>query len=324
MFPSVFCCCRVRDSVEEDDRTVMPTETTHLISPVPGIPSPGLAETSAVDHQKLQDRMGTIVRTKEGKMVNLTVRTPFILQTAATPPPSNEAGPSALPAPAPSFSTEAAAASSSDSPTTPTTLNPTPLDRRRLAVVTMTPAGARLRAESRYSSPSASRSSSRRRVGGDNLDIYATYARHPDRERGRHAPVPSEWLKEAADSTASAKGRDAVEEGEGRLRREHHSNVSTSAGIGIVGETILNEVTEFYLSLPISVHNASSRDMPGSPRSDMIQVRRSFLPSPAVWPVILDDASSEALRIHDLLDLVGGFDSHLGRVAPSNPVLSTS
>ncbi|KAJ6449392.1 hypothetical protein C8R47DRAFT_1084732 [Mycena vitilis] len=43
---------------------------------------PGLPEATAVDHQKLQDRMGSIVRSKEGKMVNVSARTPFTLQSA--------------------------------------------------------------------------------------------------------------------------------------------------------------------------------------------------------------------------------------------------
>ncbi|KAJ6521706.1 hypothetical protein B0H19DRAFT_1277635 [Mycena capillaripes] len=175
MFRLLFSCCiRPRD---EDDPTVIPTETTHLISPSAGLSSPGLPEAIAVDHQKLHDRMGTIVRSKEGKMVNVGARTPFTLQSA--PAESASAPPS--------------------SPTTPTSSANPPLPGtlvgRRPPVLTMTPARARLHADSRYSSPTGSRSSSRRRAGTDHSDRYTAYV-HSPAERTKQLPVPNEWFGE--------------------------------------------------------------------------------------------------------------------------------
>ncbi|KAJ7896516.1 hypothetical protein B0H13DRAFT_2034083 [Mycena leptocephala] len=185
MFHQLFYCCLCpRD---EDDPTVIPTETTHLISPTAGLSSPGLPEATAVDHQKLHDRMGSIVRSKEGKMVNVSARTPFTLQSA---------GGSTS---APPFSS---------SPPTPTPQAPGDTVGRRPPVLTMTPARARLHADSRYSSPTGSRSSSRRRTGTDptERDRYTSY--FPYSERGKQA-TPSEWFGDTESESSHSHAGDA-------------------------------------------------------------------------------------------------------------------
>ncbi|KAJ7889873.1 hypothetical protein B0H14DRAFT_2691143 [Mycena olivaceomarginata] len=178
-----FCCLR---PPVEDDPTVIPTETTHLISPGTGLSSPGVPETSAVDHQKYQDRMGTIVRSKEGKMVNVSARAPFILRSASGGSASTP--PASLPS----------AGISSSSPPTPTaSVAPPPIApsiSRRPPVLTMTPAVVRLYADSRYSSPTGSRSSSRRRT--DSSDKYVAYGNSSAERRKQSGPIPSEWLSE--------------------------------------------------------------------------------------------------------------------------------
>ncbi|KAF7332901.1 hypothetical protein MVEN_02395600 [Mycena venus] len=183
MFHLLFCCC-ARPPVE-DDPTVIPTETTHLISPGTGLSSSDFPETIAVDHQKLQDRMGTIVRSKEGKMVNISARAPFILRSAA-------GGSSGTAASSPSAGFSSPPTPTSSAPLTSTA----PTTSRHPPVLIMTPARARLQADSRYSSPSGSRSSSRRRT--DSSDRYTASYLHSSTsvEREKHAPVSSKWSSE--------------------------------------------------------------------------------------------------------------------------------
>ncbi|KAJ7016096.1 hypothetical protein C8F04DRAFT_584071 [Mycena alexandri] len=150
-----YCCLRPEVS-REDDPTVIPTETTHLIPNSAGLSSPSLPEAMIVDHQKLNDRMGLIVRAKEGKMVNVSVRLPFMLQSATGNSPPSSNGLSSSPTTPTSTATAPAA------PAPQTSAGSSAVSRRPL-VLTMTPARSRLYAESRYSSPSGSRSSSRRR-----------------------------------------------------------------------------------------------------------------------------------------------------------------
>ncbi|KAJ7137802.1 hypothetical protein C8R44DRAFT_766241 [Mycena epipterygia] len=83
-FFTLFCCCghhTVRSAREND--TV--DETTHLIPP-------NLESTPAVvftDHQRIQERLVTIVRAKERKMVNVNSQIPFNLHNRViTPNPS--------------------------------------------------------------------------------------------------------------------------------------------------------------------------------------------------------------------------------------------
>ncbi|CAL1706076.1 unnamed protein product [Somion occarium] len=75
LFKEIFCCCR-RGSPTFDE----PDERTHLIRPTEDV----LSTTGPiVDHQKLRERLGTIVRSKEGKMVNVNAMLPFNLHNRA-------------------------------------------------------------------------------------------------------------------------------------------------------------------------------------------------------------------------------------------------
>ncbi|KAJ7074051.1 hypothetical protein C8F01DRAFT_1242326 [Mycena amicta] len=83
-FLALFCCCS-RDP--ETLRTDEIDERSHLIpSNIDSPPSPSVEYT---DHQRLQERLVTIVRAKERKMVNVTSQIPFNLHNRVlTPHPS--------------------------------------------------------------------------------------------------------------------------------------------------------------------------------------------------------------------------------------------
>ncbi|KAJ7175003.1 hypothetical protein C8R43DRAFT_975688 [Mycena crocata] len=89
----LFCCCYIRPRTNRTDveSAVIPNETSRLIDP-PSSPAPQIT----VDHQKLNDKLGTIVRAKEGKMVSVNARAPFTLHSAYngedSPSPSGTAG----------------------------------------------------------------------------------------------------------------------------------------------------------------------------------------------------------------------------------------
>ncbi|KAF8192875.1 hypothetical protein K438DRAFT_2017989 [Mycena galopus ATCC 62051] len=181
---------------------VIPTETTHLISDAAGLSSAGLPDTRAVDRQKLRDRMGTIVRLKEGKMVNVNARVPFILHSTTESSSSTTTSEAHLSAP-PTPELTSNFSSALDSTHHP-------------QVLTMTPARMRLRADSRYSSPSGSRSSSRRRT--DPVDRHNMYTQHGT-ERGKQTPsIPSQWLGET-ESEASGMADAGAEEPESPTSR---------------------------------------------------------------------------------------------------------
>ncbi|KAJ7728014.1 hypothetical protein DFH07DRAFT_851444 [Mycena maculata] len=76
----LFCCCSVRPRgpVSDVESAVIPNESSRLLDPPP-------SPTLVVDHQKFSDRLGTIVRAKEGKMVSVSARSPFTLHSAASP-----------------------------------------------------------------------------------------------------------------------------------------------------------------------------------------------------------------------------------------------
>ncbi|KAJ7208542.1 hypothetical protein GGX14DRAFT_453875 [Mycena pura] len=74
MFRSLFCCCTRSRRFAHDD--VIPDENTHLIPPVNSSRFPVALN---VDHRMLRDKLSTIVRSKERKMVNVGARTPFIV-----------------------------------------------------------------------------------------------------------------------------------------------------------------------------------------------------------------------------------------------------
>ncbi|KAF7360951.1 hypothetical protein MSAN_01125200 [Mycena sanguinolenta] len=184
----LFCSC-FRSRVE-DDPTVIPTETTHLIGPESaGFSSTSLADTITVDRQKLHDRMSTIVRSKEGKMVNVSARVPFTIHSAS------ESASSSAPASPPS----ASGLVSPKTPTSPTLPQPS---ASRGQVLTLTPARMRLRADSRYSSPSGSRSSSRRRT--DHSDRNSSHA-NSVAGRGKQMPlIPTQWFGDTESESSAA------------------------------------------------------------------------------------------------------------------------
>lgn len=62
-------------SFSEDERRVL--------LPPPGTQTPQAQPGPAIDHQKLKERLGTIVRSKEGKMINVGTPLPFNLHNKA-------------------------------------------------------------------------------------------------------------------------------------------------------------------------------------------------------------------------------------------------
>ncbi|KAJ7746181.1 hypothetical protein DFH07DRAFT_832963 [Mycena maculata] len=196
MLRLLFPCC-IRSPKHADDSTVIPTETSHLIS-ASALSSPGLPETITVDHQKLNDRLGTIVRAKEGKMVNLSLRSPFTLQSVGGSTPTS---PTAESSPA-----TTATVTSQPAPL------PAPIASRRPPVLTMTPARSRasfnLYADSRSSSPAGSRSSSRRRTDPVERDRYRYSAPPSAFEEGKAKRKASEWFGETESELSVAEPDD--------------------------------------------------------------------------------------------------------------------
>ncbi|KAJ7076975.1 hypothetical protein B0H15DRAFT_570848 [Mycena belliarum] len=117
---------------------------------------PGSAPMSADAAQKLHDRLSGIVRSKEGKMVNVHARA-FILTRSRPLSPTAPLSPRISPTLVPTVT--------HSSPETPPPIIPSaPLTSRRPPILTLMP-NRPLYADSpsRYSSPAGSRSSSRRR-----------------------------------------------------------------------------------------------------------------------------------------------------------------
>ncbi|KAJ7692235.1 hypothetical protein B0H17DRAFT_1200574 [Mycena rosella] len=199
LFP---CCIRPVD----DDYTVIPNENSHLISGSGSIPSPGLPDTMTVDHRKLNDRLGTIVRSKEGKMVNLGSRTPFTMHSAGDGTSSPASPTSAVPPTAETFTSVLAG-----SGTIPASVAGV---ARRPLVLTMTPARSRatLHADSRYSSPSGSRSSSRPRSEPADRSTYHEPSSDggSGQARKKKTSTASEWLGDS--ESESTRGGTAEED----------------------------------------------------------------------------------------------------------------
>lgn len=89
MFNFLFSCCvrqRRRDPTVPDEHTFLIPATTASETPTP--------QPRVVDHQKLKERLGTVVRSKEGKMVNVNAAFPFNLhnQTLGDPPSRSVSG----------------------------------------------------------------------------------------------------------------------------------------------------------------------------------------------------------------------------------------
>ncbi|KAF8871946.1 hypothetical protein CPB84DRAFT_1899639 [Gymnopilus junonius] len=82
LFTQIFCCCR-HPKVEVDDSY---NEESHLIPQTDEPPIIYGPDTVRIDHGKLQERLGHIVRAKEGKMVNVASHIPFNLHNQVIPP----------------------------------------------------------------------------------------------------------------------------------------------------------------------------------------------------------------------------------------------
>ncbi|PBK69791.1 hypothetical protein ARMSODRAFT_956590 [Armillaria solidipes] len=81
-FISIFSCCRRKRS---KDYIVPNDEEARLILPSTDPLSPAIPNVIVIDHQRLQDKLGTIVRSKEGKMVNVNSQIPFNLHNQPLP-----------------------------------------------------------------------------------------------------------------------------------------------------------------------------------------------------------------------------------------------
>ncbi|KII92926.1 hypothetical protein PLICRDRAFT_172956 [Plicaturopsis crispa FD-325 SS-3] len=79
----VFCCLRSRSGSSDEGR---PDEHERLIPAVNDAPQT-ISDVVVVDRQNLKDRLGTIVRSKEGKMVNVNAHVPFNLHNQPTSHP---------------------------------------------------------------------------------------------------------------------------------------------------------------------------------------------------------------------------------------------
>lgn len=71
------CCFRTRSQSHERQQGG-PDERTHLIPPTNEVPP---VRTYVLDQHKMKERLGTIVRAQEGKMVNVNAQLPFNLHS---------------------------------------------------------------------------------------------------------------------------------------------------------------------------------------------------------------------------------------------------
>jgi len=94
------CCLRPRLSSEEQ-----PDERRHLDPNGAGNPIYVPRDTVVSDRQKVKERLGNIVRSKEGKMVNVTDHLPFNLNNRNTPAASTSRLRTESPSPHPSVGT---------------------------------------------------------------------------------------------------------------------------------------------------------------------------------------------------------------------------
>ncbi|CAK5266437.1 unnamed protein product [Mycena citricolor] len=238
MLATLFSCCLApRAKGPRHGRAPLdanPTETTNLIPTSASEDLTSLPPSNdGIDHQKLQERYGSIVRAKESKMVNLTARAPFVLQVVS-PSSSTPVSP-VLPNQEPAI--DADMPTPAAKPSTSPVLSSQPILSRRPPILTMTPAVVRpasrmtLGYDSRFSSPNTSRSSSRRRPEFDGSSAYrdnrfsalhgAQQHMHPDLgstwRRPAFTAAESEWPEsetETEESAAESDGDDEEEEEE--------------------------------------------------------------------------------------------------------------
>ncbi|KAH9940376.1 uncharacterized protein BXZ73DRAFT_42919 [Epithele typhae] len=72
------CCLRARSPSLDD-----PDENTPFIAPAEDV-APYVPRNYSIDHQKMKERLGHIVRSKEGKMVNVNQKLPFNMHNRPT------------------------------------------------------------------------------------------------------------------------------------------------------------------------------------------------------------------------------------------------
>ncbi|KAJ7881990.1 hypothetical protein B0H14DRAFT_2704160 [Mycena olivaceomarginata] len=84
LLTQLLCCgARPRAAPPDVQSTVIPNEHSRLLDEPE---SPAIVDVDVVAHQSLSDRLDTIVRAKEGKMVSVSARTPFTLHGAEQAP----------------------------------------------------------------------------------------------------------------------------------------------------------------------------------------------------------------------------------------------
>lgn len=83
MFSWLLSCCRRRR--RQHDPESIPNERTPII---PATEDIQIAQPRVVDHQKLKDRLGSVLKSKETKMVNVNAQFPFNLHNQHLDEPS--------------------------------------------------------------------------------------------------------------------------------------------------------------------------------------------------------------------------------------------
>ncbi|KAI6166060.1 hypothetical protein EDD17DRAFT_119998 [Pisolithus thermaeus] len=83
MFSWLLSCCRRRK--HQHDPEGVPNERTPIIPPTE---DPQTTPPRVVDHQKLKDRLGSVLKSKETKMVNVNAQFPFNLHNQHLDEPS--------------------------------------------------------------------------------------------------------------------------------------------------------------------------------------------------------------------------------------------
>ncbi|KAF8557672.1 hypothetical protein OG21DRAFT_1482132 [Imleria badia] len=86
MLALVFSCCGLRPRPHDlpDERAPLIPHSDDTPTRVPSLPPvccsrPSSPQPRVIDHQKLKERLGSVVRSKEGKMVNVNAQFPFNL-----------------------------------------------------------------------------------------------------------------------------------------------------------------------------------------------------------------------------------------------------
>jgi hypothetical protein len=82
IFRLLYSCC-----IRPDDHTATPDETSRLI-PVVIDHLPNAASPDPENQQRIQERLGDIVRSTQGKMVDVAAQSPFNLHNQNTSPQS--------------------------------------------------------------------------------------------------------------------------------------------------------------------------------------------------------------------------------------------